>query len=331
VAFLAANPGATASFTQGVAATGQGDVVAGFSSRGPGTEWIKPDLSAPGVQILAGHTPVPDELAGGPPGNLYQAIAGTSMSSPHVAGAAALLMDLHPDWSPGQVRSALQLTANTNVVKTDTVTPADPFDVGSGRIQVDAAAHPNLTLDESAADFAAAATDPLARIDLNIASIDAPAMPGTITTTRTVTNVTTSEVRYRATATSAAGSTITVSPKNINIPAGGSADISVTISAPGIAPGQYFGQVMLEDRNGDRDLHMPVAFSPGQGALPHPGLRPDDHQPARRPLDLHGDGAEHVAHRRDGHRHHPPGLRAAADRGQRATQTSNRTPRSRPP
>src|SRR4029453_5272306 len=167
MAFLAANPGATASFTQGVAATGQGDVVAGFSSRGPGTEWIKPDLSAPGVQILAGHTPVPDELAGGPPGNLYQAIAGTSMSSPHVAGAAALLMDLHPDWSPGQVRSALQLTANTNVVKTHPVTPAHPFDVGSGRIQVDAAAPPNLTLDESAADFAAAATDPLARIDLN--------------------------------------------------------------------------------------------------------------------------------------------------------------------
>jgi len=219
------------------------------------------------VQILAGHTPVPDELAGGPPGNLYQAIAGTSMSSPHVAGAAALLMDLHPNWSPGQVRSALQLTANTNVVKTDTVTPADPFDVGSGRIQVDAAAHPNLTLDESAANFAAAATDPLSRIDLNIASINAPAMPGSITTTRTVTNVTTGEVRYRATATSPAGSTISVSPKNVNIPAGGSAELTITISAPGIAPGQYFGQVMLEDRNGDRDLHMPVAFSPGQGAL----------------------------------------------------------------
>lgn len=44
-------------------------------------------------------------------------------------------------------------------------------------------------------------------------------------------------------------------------------DLAVTISAPGIAPGQYFGQVMLEDRNGDRDLHIPVAFSPGQGAL----------------------------------------------------------------
>ena len=267
VAFLTANPGTTATFTQGVSATGQGDVVAGFSSRGPGTDWLKPDVSAPGVQILAGHSPVPDDVAGGPPGNLFQAIAGTSMASPHVAGAAALLMDLHPDWTPGQVRSALALTATTDVVKTDTVTPADPFDVGSGRIQVDAAAHPNLTLDESAANFAAAATDPLGRIDLNIASINAPTMPGTVTTTRTVTNVTSGTVRYRATATSAAGSTITVSPKNVKLPAGGSAELTVTISAPGLAPGQYFGQVMLEDRNGDRDLHIPVAFSPGQGAL----------------------------------------------------------------
>ncbi|HEY7069241.1 MAG TPA: S8 family serine peptidase [Acidimicrobiales bacterium] len=325
VAFLAANPGATASFTQGVAATGQGDVVAGFSSRGPGTEWIKPDLSAPGVQILAGHTPVPDELAGGPPGNLYQAIAGTSMASPHVAGAAALLMDLHPDWTPGQVRSALQLTANTNVVKTDTVTPADPFDVGSGRIQVDAAAHPNLTLDESAANFAAAATDPLGRIDLNIASIDAPAMPGTISTTRTVTNVTTGEVRYRSSATSPAGSTISVSPKNINIPAGGSADLTVTISAAGIAPGQYFGQVMLEDRNGDRDLHMPVAFSPGQGALaltqvcdPTTIGRPD----GRSTCTVTAQNNSRTAATVNATTHLDSGLRVTAVNG--ATQTSNR-------
>jgi subtilisin family serine protease len=267
VAFLTANPGATASFTAGTAATDQGDVIAGFSSRGPGTDWIKPDVTAPGVQILAGHTPIPDEIAGGPPGNLFQAIAGTSMSSPHVAGAAALLMDLHPDWTPGQVRSALALTATTDVVKTDRTTPADPFDTGSGRIQVDEAAHPNLTMDESAANFAAAGLDPLARINLNIASINAPTMPGTVTATRTVTNVTTGVVRYRSSATAPPGANITVSPKNITLDPGRSATFTVTIAAPGIAPGQYFGQVVLEDRNADKDLHIPVAFSPGQGAL----------------------------------------------------------------
>jgi subtilisin family serine protease len=325
VAFLSSHSGTTATFTQGAPANAQGDVIAGFSSRGPGTDWIKPDVTAPGVQILAGHTPIPDEVAGGPPGNLFQAIAGTSMSSPHVAGSAALLMDLHPDWTPGQVRSALALTATTNVVKTDTVTPADPFDTGSGRIQVDAAAHPNLTMDESAADFAAAGTNPMARVDLNIASINAPAMPGTIATTRTVTNVTTGTVRYRATGSAPAGATITVSPKNVSIPAGGSAVFTVTISAPGLAPGQYFGQVMLEDRNGDRDLHIPVAFSPGQGALtltqacdPATIARPD----GRSTCTVTAENTSRTSATVNATTHLDDGLRITAVSG--ATQTSNR-------
>ncbi len=325
VAFLTANPGATATFPTGAPATDQGDVIAGFSSRGPGTDWIKPDVAAPGVQILAGHSPVPDDVAGGPPGNFFQAIAGTSMASPHVAGAAALLMDLHPDWTPGQVRSALALTATTDVVKTDRTTPADPFDTGSGRIQVDAAAHPNLTLDESAANFAAAGLDPLARIDLNIASINAPTMPGSITTTRTVTNVTTGPVRYRAAATSAAGSTITVSPKNVNLDPGASAELTVTISAPGIAPGQYFGQVVLEDRNGDVDLHIPVAFSPGQGAVtltqacdPTTIGRPD----GRSTCTVTAQNTSRTAATVNATTHLDSGLRVTAVSG--ATQTSNR-------
>ena len=59
------------------------------------------------------------------------------MSSPHVAGAALLLKDAHPSWTPGQIKSALMTTAITDVVKEDLTTPADPFDFGSGRITVD--------------------------------------------------------------------------------------------------------------------------------------------------------------------------------------------------
>ena len=96
LAFLAAHPGTTASFTQGTATTWQGDVMTYFSSRGPGGDFLKPDVTAPGLHIMAGHTPTPESPAEGPPGNLYQVIAGTSMSSPHVAGSAALILALHP-------------------------------------------------------------------------------------------------------------------------------------------------------------------------------------------------------------------------------------------
>ena len=99
--------------------TAQGDVMAAFSSRGPAGLFIKPDVTAPGVQILAGHTPTPEAIIGRPPGEYFQAIAGTSMSSPHVAGAALLLRDAHPSWTPGQVKSALMTTATTDVVKED--------------------------------------------------------------------------------------------------------------------------------------------------------------------------------------------------------------------
>jgi subtilisin family serine protease len=267
LAFLAANPGTTASFTQGVASVGTGDAVTGFSSRGPGSDWLKPDIAAPGAQILAGNTPVPDDVAGGPPGNFYQAIAGTSMASPHVAGAAALLAAVHPDWTPGQIRSALTTTATTAMVKPDLTTPADPFDRGAGRVTVDKASNAGLTLDESAANFAAASVAPLSNIDLNIGTINAPVMPGEITTTRVVRNVTTQPLTYQTSATSAPGSTITVKPGSFSLQPNKTQTLTITIAGAGLAPGQYFGQVNLDNVNagGTRDQHLTVAFKRAQG------------------------------------------------------------------
>ena len=149
--------------------------MAAFSSRGPGGNWLKPDVTAPGVEILAGHTPTPDEIVGGPQGEYYQAIAGTSMSSPHVAGSAALIASLHPDWTPGQIKSALETTAKTSVVKEDLTTPADPFDFGGGRIDLTKAGDPGLTFDVSADAFHAAGTDTVRKgVDLNLPSINFP-------------------------------------------------------------------------------------------------------------------------------------------------------------
>jgi subtilisin family serine protease len=137
--FLSSHTGVTATFTDGEAETVQGDVMAAFSSRGGPGQTLgisKPDVTAPGVQILAGNTPLAATVAGGPEGELFQAIRGTSMSSPHAAGAGALLAALHPDWTPGQIKSALMTSARTQVLKEDETTPANVFDMGSGRIDL---------------------------------------------------------------------------------------------------------------------------------------------------------------------------------------------------
>jgi Subtilase family/Fibronectin type-III domain/PA domain len=265
-AFMLANTGETGSFTAGTKRNGQGDVMAAFSSRGPAGDVIKPDVTAPGVQILAGHSPTPDEVAGGPAGQFFQAIAGTSMSSPHVAGAALLLKDAHPTWTPGQIKSALMTTAITDVVKEDLVTPADPFDFGSGRITVaDASAAP-LTFDETAADMAAFGSSSLTAIHLNIPSINAPVMPGQITTTRTAKNTTGSRVEVNASATAPAGSSISITPKKVKIDPGQSATFTVTITSDAPVDTQVFGQIRLAVKAG-QTLHLPVAFVRTQGIV----------------------------------------------------------------
>ena len=162
--------------------------MAAFSSRGPGGDFLKPDLVAPGVQILAGNTPTPTEVPSGPSGQLFQAIAGTSMSAPHIAGSAALVLALHPGWSPAQVKSALMTTANRNVVEADGVTPTGVFSQGAGRVDLAGVVDPGITLDVTRAQMDAVLTDPLHRIDLNEPSVYDPALPGRVTTTRTFKN-----------------------------------------------------------------------------------------------------------------------------------------------
>ncbi|MER7245523.1 S8 family serine peptidase [Kribbella sp. NPDC000426] len=268
LAFLAAHPGTTATFTQGAKTTWQGDVMTYFSSRGPGGDFLKPDVTAPGLQIMAGLTPTPESAAEGPPGNLYQVIAGTSMSSPHVAGSAALVFALHPSWTPGQVKSALETTAKTAVKKPDRTTQADPFDMGGGRIDLTKAGDPGLTFDETAANYAAAATDALNRIDLNLPSVNAPTMPGLITAERTVKNVTNQTLTFTATGTTVNGASVTVLPPLFQVKPGKTQKLTIAITAPDLPDGQYFGQVNLKQVGGSRALHLPVAFFRQEGIVP---------------------------------------------------------------
>lgn len=259
LAFLAANPATTATFTQGAPASGPADQMTTFSSRGPGGDWLKPDVTAPGIQILAGQTPTPEDPSGGPPGNLFQAIAGTSMSSPHVAGSGALLRAIHPTWTAGQIKSALMTSATTAVVDDDGSTPADPFDFGSGRIDLTKAGAPGLTVADTAANMAVLGATPATRVDINVPSINSTLMPGALRTTRTFTNVSGRSLSYTATAVMPPKSSIDISPRSFTLPPGGSVTLTFIIHGSSLADGQYLGRVDLTT-SGPEDLHLPVAF-----------------------------------------------------------------------
>ncbi|OAB62941.1 hypothetical protein AY599_13385 [Leptolyngbya valderiana BDU 20041] len=125
-----------------------GDVLAGFSLRGPTPAPLqdlqKPNITAPGVNILAG-------VPGG-----FAFLSGTSMSGPHVAGAGVLVRQANPDWTVSEVKSALQLTASRGGLKDDGVTPWDWDDVGHGRVDLNDAALAGFVMDETVANYLAA-------------------------------------------------------------------------------------------------------------------------------------------------------------------------------
>ncbi|MET9853190.1 S8 family serine peptidase [Streptomyces sp. NPDC006450] len=116
-----------------VGAVDRDDATASFSSRGPAglNHTLKPEIAAPGVGISAA-------AAGGRGVYAYQSMSGTSMATPHVAGAAAIVKQRHPDWTPQQIKAALVGSANTAV-------PGDVRETGGGRLDVKAAVDTTVT------------------------------------------------------------------------------------------------------------------------------------------------------------------------------------------
>jgi subtilisin family serine protease len=127
--------------------------VAGFSSRGSSPAYpinlIKPDIIAPGVDIIAA----------GINEDQFNILSGTSMATPHVSGCGALLKAAHPTWSPGAIRSALMTTATTKNRSNGTITvvetgrPGTPFDFGSGFLRPELARDPGLVYDLTPGDY----------------------------------------------------------------------------------------------------------------------------------------------------------------------------------
>ncbi len=260
-----------------------------FSSRGPNPvapDIIKPDVTAPGIQILAGNSPTPDP--GSVPGELFMAIAGTSMSSPHVAGAFALLKQAHPNWSAAMARSALMTTATPAVVDNDRVSPAGPFAMGAGMIQpggpvrAGSAYQPGLVYDagfleylgflceaapEAFADPEATCATlaglgiPTAATDLNLPSIGVFQLAGETTVTRTVTSVASGRNTFRASVEAPPGFDVTVTPSVLRLAKGQTATFEVTFTNNGTAQLDEwaFGSLTWQDGRGRYSVRSSIA------------------------------------------------------------------------
>ncbi|GIG61755.1 serine protease [Longispora fulva] len=136
------SPG-TAEAALSVAAVDSADQRAPFSSRGPSaTGTVKPEISAPGVNIVAARAA--HGVIGTPVNDRYTSLSGTSMATPHVAGAAALLAGQHPQWTAAQLKNALTGSAKPG---------GDVFGQGAGRVDVARATRQSVVAESGTLDF----------------------------------------------------------------------------------------------------------------------------------------------------------------------------------
>ncbi|KAJ4963784.1 hypothetical protein NE237_023723 [Protea cynaroides] len=241
--------------------------VAAFSSKGPSTltpEILKPDITAPGLNILAAWSPVFGKMN-------YNILSGTSMSCPHITGIVTLIKAVYPSWSPSAIKSAIMTTATVldksgRAMKVDPEgRSGNPFDYGSGFVNPTRVLNPGLIYDARPADYKAFLCSigydekslhlitrdnstcnhifPSAS-DLNYPSITVPNLREKFFVTRTVTNVGKPRSIYKAVVSSPPGINVTVAPKYLVFNSYGQ-QITFTVNFKVIAPskGYVFGHL----------------------------------------------------------------------------------------
>ncbi|SNT49158.1 PQQ-like domain-containing protein [Asanoa hainanensis] len=243
--------------------------IADFSSRGPSTaaggDLLKPDLAAPGQDILAAVAPP------GQGGLDFNLMSGTSMSAPHVAGLAALLMQRHPDWSPMAVKSALMTTGRDLLGG-----PAAPFAQGAGHVVPNSAVDPGLVYDSGADDWtaflcgttkgvSASACAAVAKkgktADLNTPSVAVGRLAGTRKVTRSVTNVGRAKATYTPSVSGLAGVSVKVSPKRLTLRPGQTGSFTVTLTHT-TAPTNAYVSGQLTWSDGKHQVRIPLVVRP---------------------------------------------------------------------
>lgn len=282
---------ATATINQAtISYTAPAPGVASFSSRGPllagSGDLLKPDLIAPGQDILAAVSP---DTAHGMDFNL---LSGTSMSSPHVAGLAALLRAMHPTWTPMAIKSAL-MTTGKDVIEAGTLKrnqrTSDPevvFAQGAGHVQPNLAANPGLVYDSGWADWlaflcgttdavgpntcatlkaAGYSTDPS---DLNTPSIAIGDLAGKQTVTRRVTNVSDRPVHYDVKISGMTGFKVNVEPSSFNLRPGQTIAFRVTITRTTAALDTYGAGYLTWGSERSARVSIPIVVRPVALAAP---------------------------------------------------------------
>ncbi|WP_236594777.1 S8 family serine peptidase [Saccharothrix sp. 6-C] len=214
-----------------VGAVDRQDGIAAFSSRGPrvGDGAVKPDITAPGVDIVAAKSS--SGTVGTPAGDGYVSMSGTSMATPHVAGAAAVLAQQHPDWTGAQIKAALVASAKNNPALT-------AFDQGAGRVDLAKAITTSVTAEPSSLALGLQEwphTDDTP-ITKTVTYRNEGAAPLTLSLATQVTG---------PDGGTAPAGLVGVSPAKVTVPAGGAATASVTADTRlGSQDGLYVGSVV---------------------------------------------------------------------------------------
>jgi minor extracellular serine protease Vpr len=229
--------------------TGRSGVITSFSSAGLTAfrDLLKPDVTAPGGQILSSTLP---EFTGGSP---FAVFDGTSMATPHVAGAAALLVQLHPTWTAEQIKSALVSTTGTAWLDTGRTQEAPVTLAGSGLVDVNRAADPRVFTDPASLSFGDLdVTGGAQDRALVVRVADTGNGAGTWTTTLDPQSA-------------SPGASLDVTPA-VTIPPGGEGELVVVARASRTAPaGEDYGAILL--RQGDATRKIPYAFVVSRPAL----------------------------------------------------------------
>ncbi|MEQ4301378.1 S8 family serine peptidase [Plantactinospora sp. B6F1] len=226
-----------------VAAVDKSDQLANFSSRGPRADGaLKPDIAAPGVAITAARSAGTDMGGGGVPvDDHYITANGTSMATPHVAGAAAILVQQHPDWTPAQLKAALMSTSAD--------VGHSVYERGAGRVDIARAVEQTVVATTASADFRIVPHES-GPIDRQITYRNTGDTDLTLTLT---TNL------RRIGGDAAPDGTLTVD-RQLTVPAGGAATATVTLNSTGLAHGRYTGAVVATNQTAGVRLSTPVGF-----------------------------------------------------------------------